>query len=134
MKTSELPAIYEFDPQLYPRKLWVCIGVNEEFINDKFCYNKSDKKLTFEDEDGWDALTFEEVVRKDTNLVGELVIFLSKGDMTFGTIIHECSHVVDAIEKAIGMKHGDEPSAYLLSWVGVKINDVRLGECQEISI
>nr|DAG40112.1 MAG TPA: hypothetical protein [Caudoviricetes sp.] len=33
----------------------------------------------------------------------------------------------DDIEKAIGMEHGGEPSAYLMGWVASCINKARLG-------
>lgn len=129
---KELPEIYEFDPQIYPRKLWVCIGVDDDYINENFRYNMSRNLLSFDSDFPVDAVTFTEVVRNDTNMVGQLVVFSSKNEITFGNIIHESSHVCDAIEKAIGMEHGGEPSAYLLSWIGEKINDVRLGDCKPI--
>lgn len=40
---------------------------------------------------------------------------------------HEASHACDAIEDAIGMEHGDEPSAYLIGWIASCINKARLG-------
>ena len=40
---------------------------------------------------------------------------------------HEASHICDAIEKAIGMEHGGEASAYLLGWIASCINKARLG-------
>lgn len=76
------------------------------------------------------ALT--EVVRNDTNMVGILVIFRNKTDMRMGLVCHEASHVVDGIENAIGMKHGDEPSAYLFEWVCKSINLARLGSCEPL--
>lgn len=44
-----------------------------------------------------------------------------------GTCCHEASHVCDAIEDAIDMKHGGEPSAYLIGWIASCINKARLG-------
>lgn len=37
------------------------------------------------------------------------------------------SHACDAIEDAIGMEHGGEPSAYLIGWIASCINKARLG-------
>ena len=33
---SKKKLLYEFDPVIYPRKLWVCIGIDEEYTNSKF--------------------------------------------------------------------------------------------------
>lgn len=40
---------------------------------------------------------------------------------------HEASQACDAIEDAIGMEHGGEPSAYLIGWIASCINKARLG-------
>lgn len=123
--------IYEFDPVIYPRKLWVCICVDEEYINGKF-HREGGVKLNFGNSSDYYALTFDDIVRNDTNMKGELVVFNSKNDMRMGVVCHEASHVVDGIENAIGMKHGDEPSAYLLEWVCKSINLARLGSCEPL--
>lgn len=128
---SKEPKIYEFDPVIYPRKLWVCIGLDEDYLNVKF-HGENNAKLNFESNSSYYAITFDDVVRNDTNMIGELIVYQSKNDMRMGTISHEASHVVDGIENAISMKHGDEPSAYLLEWVCKSINLARLGECEPV--
>ena len=40
---------------------------------------------------------------------------------------HEASHVCDDLVNALNIKHGDEPSAYLLGWIASCINNARLG-------
>ena len=53
-----------------------------------------------------------------------------KGYYEYGNEIYPLRlwvHVCDAIEDAIGMKHGDEPSAYLMGWIASCINKARLG-------
>ena len=47
--------------------------------------------------------------------------------MSMDYCCHEASHACDAIEDAIGMEHGDEPSAYLIGWIASCINKARLG-------
>ncbi len=125
------PIIYEFDPVIYPRKLWVCIGQDEKAIKEHFC-DKNAQELSFYASSEYWAITFDEVFRVDTKKKGELVVFKSKNNMRMGVIAHEASHVVDGIEKAIGMTHGDEPSAYLFEWVCKSINMARLGRCEPI--
>lgn len=129
---SKKNLLYEFDPVIYPRKLWVYIGSDEDYINRYFHENGSDKRLSFETNSEWDGLTLTEVVRNDTNMVGILVIFRNKADMRMGIVCHEASHAVDAIENIICMEHGGEPSAYLLEWVCKSINLARLGSCEPL--
>ena len=129
---SKKNLLYEFDSVIYPRKLWVYIGSDEDYINRYFHENGSDKRLSFETNSEWDGLTLTEVVRNDTNMIGILVIFRNKTDMRMGIVCHEASHVVDGIEYAIGARHGDEPSAYLFEWVCKSINLARLGRCEPL--
>lgn len=131
MNKSKRPIIYEFDPIIYPRKLYVCIGLDETTINEHF-HGCNSENLNFNANANYDAITFDEIVRNKTGCIGELVVFHSKNNMRMGIIAHEASHVVDGIEKAIGMTHGDEPSAYLFEWVCKSINLARLGECEPL--
>lgn len=131
MNKSKKPIIYEFDPIIYPRKLYVCIGLDETIINEHF-HGCNSENLNFNANTNYDAITFDEIVRNETGCIGELVVFHSKNSMRMGIIAHEASHVVDGIEKAIGMTHGDEPSAYLFEWVCKSINLARLGDCEPI--
>jgi len=131
MSKSKKPIIYEFDPVIYPRKLWVCIGLDADFVNGHF-HGVECEKLNFDANANYDAITFDEIVRNCNGYIGELVVFHSKNDMRMGIIAHEASHVVDGIENAIGMTHGDEPSAYLFEWVCKSINLARLGKSEPL--
>jgi len=116
---------WEYDPVIYPRKLWVCIGQTEGDMRGWF-EEIDGKDWSIECED-YDGLTISELRRKDNGEVGELVVFDSKKDMTMGICTHEASHVCDSIEEAIGMEHGGEASAYLIGWIASCINKARLG-------
>lgn len=70
---------------------------------------------------------FDEVIRKSDDKYGILATFPSAKEMTMKVCSHEASHVCDDIEKAIGMEHGGEASAYLLGWIADCINKARLG-------
>ena len=54
---------------------------------------------------------------KDNDSYGVLVSFKCVKDMSMKYCCHEASHACDAIEDAIGMKHGGESSAYLIGWI-----------------
>ena len=113
---------YEYDPVIYPRKVWVHIGTNfKELASEIF-----EGELIFDDKT-YDGAVFEEVIRKSDDEYGILATFPSSKEMTMGVCSHEASHICDAIEKAIGMEHGGEASAYLLGWIASCINKARLG-------
>ena len=116
---------YEYDPVLYPRKLWVTIGLSLKDIRDVF--SKDDGGELEDDGKEFYGVTFPEVCRKEDLKYGELVCFKKKADMTMMVVSHEASHVCDAIEDTLGITHGDEPSAYLLGWIASCINKARLG-------
>lgn len=120
---------YEFDPVIYPRKLWVHIGGDFKEVANK-CFDG----IAMPEDDEYGGITYYRAERKSDKKYGVLVSFQSKKDMTMGNISHESSHVVDAIEKACGIDHGDEPSAYLFGWVASCINKARLGQGDFIEI
>lgn len=113
---------YEYDPVIYPRKVWVHIGTNfKELASEIF-----EGELIFDDKT-YDGAVFEEVIRKSDDKYGILATFPSSKEMTMKVCSHEASHICDDIEKAIGMEHGGEASAYLLGWIADCINKARLG-------
>lgn len=116
---------YEYDPVIYPRKLWVAVGLDLDTVKALFTTNDGNE-IEIGDEDFLGLTLFEMKRRKDLKL-GEFVLFVNKKYMTMGVCCHEASHVCDAIEQTIGMEHGDEPSAYLLGWIASCINKARLG-------
>ena len=74
-----------------------------------------------------DATTYDEVREKSNKKLCSFINFASKDSMRMGVCCHEASHACDAIEDAIGMEHGGEPSAYLIGWIASCINKDRLG-------
>lgn len=116
---------YEYDPVIYPRMLCVAIGLNQEDANKCFEGRKGEVlKVDFSD---YDAATYGEVREKPNKKLCSLINFASKDSMRMGVCCHEASHACDAIENAIGMQHGGEPSAYLIVWIVSCINKARLG-------
>ena len=118
---------YEYDPGLYPRMLWVAIGLKPENLEGVF-KSKRGKPVDF-DLCVADAVTCFEVRRCSDNKIGELVVFDNLATARLvGMVSHEASHVCDAIEEAIGMEHGGEASAYLIEWIASSISSARNGE------
>ena len=109
-KKQSRKGYYEYAPQIYPRKIWIHIGSNLKDIAQQF----EEAELPGDDYYG---VCFEELSRKTDNMLGILITFRSKKDMTISNICHEVCHAVDFIEQAIDMEHGGEQSAYLAGWI-----------------
>lgn len=113
---------FEYDPVIYPRKVWVHIGDDfKELAPKAFC------NIVVDEDKEYYGVEYGEVIRKSDDKYGILVSFPNRKDMTMGVCAHEASHVCDDLEKALNIKHGDEPSAYLLGWIASCINKARLG-------
>ena len=112
---------FEYDPVIYPLKIWVHVGNGlSELIDSCFDGCKAP------DEDYY-GVTYDDAVRKRDRRRGVLISFQHTKDMLMDYCCHEASHACDAIEDAIGMEHGGEPSAYLIGWIASCINKARLG-------
>ena len=112
---------YEYSNGIYPRKLWVHIGKDLNKVIGS-CFDKCDAP-----DSDYCGLTYADAVRKSDRECGVLVSFQFSKDMSMDYCCHEASHACDAIEDAIGMEHGGEPSAYLIGWIASCINNARLG-------
>lgn len=121
---------FEYDPVIYPRMLWVHIGEDLPEVVE-LCF---DSKLVYGDPRQYCGVTYRDVIRKDNKKLGILVSFPKRKYMTMGNICHEAMHVTDNIELACGIRHGDEPSAYIMEWVGSCINKARLGQGSFVEI
>lgn len=113
---------YEYDPVIYPRKLWVHIGDDfKELAPKAFC------NIVVDENKDYYGVEYGEVIRKSDDKYGILVSFQKRKDMTMDICVHEASHVCDDLEKATGLEHGGESSAYLIGWIASCINKALLG-------
>lgn len=78
--------IYQFDPQIYPRKLWVAVGVSTEELQERF-----GREDLSDMDDSYYAET-NAVQQKEPLLGGVLVRFQDLKSMTPENIAHEVSH------------------------------------------
>ena len=126
--------IHEFDPQIYPCKIWV--GKNVK-------YAEAIKKFHFADQVGnmIDA-TEEEYNGSGNNIARTFIVFDRKKQQTglfvnlmklklcgINTITHESCHCADYIaemtEFPIRTFENGEPYAYLCGWIAECINKVK---------
>ena len=122
MIKKKILGYFEYDPVIYPRKLWVHIGDDfKELAPKAFC------NVVIDENKDYRGVEYGEVVRKSDDKYGILVSFPKRKDMTMDICVHEASHVCDDLEKATGLEHGGESSAYLIGWIASCINKARLG-------
>lgn len=105
--------------------LCVAIGMSQEDANK--CFEGRNGEVLSVDFSDSDAITYDSVREKANKKFCSFINFASKDSMRMGVCCHEASYACDAIEDAIGMEHGGEPSAYLIGWIASCINKARLG-------
>lgn len=130
MKNTE---IHEFYPQIYPRRIWVVKGCNEQFIKDKFT-ERLGEEIVFENTEGNEsACTVLPNVRlKSSGNYGYLVYIQSR--LSVRDIAHESAHVATELFSEIGAyltPDNQEPFAYLVGWVADCINQVVTGKFKD---
>lgn len=115
--------IHEFDPQIYPRLLWVVKGGELEEIR---------KTLEFpelgEDQENCGAVTVS--AYDNTKKRGGFLVWFPKASemKNLDWIAHEASHVALGIFDYVGAvitTEGQEPFAYLVGWVFGCMDKVR---------
>jgi hypothetical protein len=97
---------YEYDPVIYPRRLCVAIGMNQEDANK--CFEGRNGEVLMVDFTNYDAVTYDCVRDKANKKICSFINFESKGSMKMGLCCHEAS-------------------AYLMGWIASCINKARLG-------
>lgn len=121
--------IHQFDPVIYPRKLWIIKTPDENIVKGAFT-DRLGAELSFVDDTGnpIDCLVMR-VRHKDSKMYGMLVWI--QCDMGFGTIAHEAFHVACDIfqdVEAMGDFNNQEPLAYLVGFAADCINQVVTGK------
>jgi len=113
---------HEFSTEIYPRKLWIHIGVNKSTIEDRFILDEaySNDSDSF-DTSGCNALVCA-VRDKSDNKKGAIIIFTEKKNINFEVVSHEAVHVADYICQELGIlsqefSGGNEHYAYLVGWI-----------------
>ncbi len=119
--------IYKFDPQIYPRKVFVAIKESEASIKAKYKYDtdEEDAELTELDNKGSDAMEYH-VVEKDGDCHNGVLIVIKDTDISCGTIAHEAVHAAWDIfnDCDIFLAYpNQEPFTYLVGWVVDRIHE-----------
>ena len=122
-----------FSNGIYPRRLYVAVGLSEDDVNRMFI---SERGMLTLDWEGSDAATFDEIKERATLYYGSLVVFRSKGEMTPGTMAHEAVHVLDSFMDVLGLERGKNASnehlSYLLGWIVKCMDEVKKGHAKPV--
>ena len=123
-----------FSNGIYPRRLYVAVGLSEDDVNRMFI---SERGMLTLDWEGRDAATFDEVMDRDTMKYGSLVIFRSKGEMAPGTMAHEAVHVMESYMDVLGIERAErgtnEHLSYLLGWIVKCMDEVKKGRVKPVN-
>ena len=130
--------VHEFNPVVYPFRLWVIKKPTNSDIKDNF-YSIDNRYETYDiDDDLLDRQSEKAnawvlpVARKDDKRLGALICIEEPRQMTVGKIAHEATHVVDWVCEHIDLKGFSyaegEARAYLTGWVADCIDNVLKGK------
>lgn len=113
--------IKEFDPVIYPIKIWVCIGYDIEELRKQFMSNDYTE---LQEVENFNAFT-QPVKRRKDNRLGIMIVFENFYAMSVKNIAHESAHAAKMIFEHIGADvRPHEPFEYLLGWIA--------GCCEEV--
>jgi len=121
--------LYKFDPQIYPRLLWVCLNAKSEAICNVFEFEGSN----YTEYLNKCYMMVSRATHKETGLHGFLVSSTRSTDATVKNIAHESIHVVDGIYEdcdviSQSFSQGNEAYAYLVGWVADCISKAKSGK------
>ena len=132
MKSSR---VYEFDPVIYPTRIWVSVCPTAKSLQDKFYFLDYDgeyiKRVDLNDYNDSIATTFS-VQDKKSGWRGCLVCIWQSRKASVGIIAHEGGHCTDWLCDELGLKgfsfKDGEARAYYLQWVADCIDKVKRGK------
>lgn len=127
--------IFEFDPQIYPTRLWVCVNPSFDDVNDKFYFLDDKSENIIDDYSRKDfekhflaVATSFSVVDKKSAFKGIFVAIWKKKCVGCGVIAHESTHATDWLWEQLDMRgysfNEGEPRAYYTQWVANSIAGV----------
>lgn len=114
--------IFDFNPTIYPIKIWIAVGASTQYLNSLFKNKVEDipsylhGKTTFETKIG------------NADECGILIRFDSKENMNAKMISHESAHAALKIFEKVGGKvshDSDELFAHLIGYIAGCISDVK---------
>jgi hypothetical protein len=118
LRTPQKKEIHEFDPVIYPYRLWIIVDKKPNTISDIF-NEYSGKSIEFIDRDTAGLAAFiMPVSRKEESEFGVIIFFRSKKIMSYELVAHESSHAAKYLFEHIGADIKEhEPFEYTVGWI-----------------
>ena len=130
--------IHEFNPQIYPFRVWVGKQVPFEDVEKKFWLLDSEKnKCDFDRDfyggkDNFIYATCFPVCDKESGWCGIFMLIRNTKLLDVGKIAHEASHIYDYLSDILSLEcygfANGEPRAYFIEWCTNCIYDVFKGK------
>lgn len=129
--------IHEFDPQVYPFRLWIGMKTPYEEVEKNFwALNDQMERTPFDEpyyrRNSFVVATCFPVAHKVSGWIGILCLISKPSQLNVGRIAHESSHIADFLFEEFGFKNegfdGGEPRAYLIEWCANCIDNVKRGK------
>ena len=126
--------VHEFDPKVYPFRLWVGKKVPFEYVQENFWELDSEKnRCEFEREryerNSFIIATCYPVADKHEGWIGILMVIHRPSFLDVESIAHESSHITDYLCETLGLEgysfEQGEPRAYFTGWCAKCIDKVR---------
>jgi len=116
--------IHQFDPVIYPFKIWITIGITDFQLKSNFC-NLDYSEISYNLSKDSHAFT-DDVRHKETRYVGALINFENKKQITMNNVAHEASHAAKMLFEYIGADiRQHEPFEYVIGWIADCCDQVR---------
>ena len=110
--------IHEFDPVIYPYKLWIVIDKQPTIISEYFD-EYSGNPIEFIERDTNNLAAFAmPVSKKEDSNYGVVIFFRSKRSMKYELVAHESSHAAKYLFEHIGAEIKEhEPFEFVIGWI-----------------
>ena len=133
----EKTKIYEFDPVIYPFRLYVAVMPTFDECDSRFYFLDYDDEVVDDAEKEFTrssssiATTFV-VSNREDGWKGCLVAIWKRSQCGAGVCAHEATHVYDYVDNSLGLNcntfASGEPKAYLVQWITNQIYSVLKGK------
>lgn len=127
--------LYQFDPMIYPRFLWVVTGGDYSDIK-KWFLTYDGEEIEESDDSNLGGLTIS-VTFRQTRSLGILIWFPDIRLAKANWITHESAHGTLELFKQLGLKvdyWNQEPVAYLAGWFAECIEFVKTGKVNTLKL
>ena len=123
--------VFEFDPVIYPYKLWVCLDNHPKKLESLFKEYSGKKMVYIEDDTNrFEAFTIP-VQKINDSYYGVVVFIRNKASLTYELVAHEATHAAKYLFEHIGCDTSvHEPLEYVVGWIADCIYKVKTNKVE----